>query len=355
MSKKNMNRKKNQAKNSANTKSASSQDKKNDKKIHMDNKVDDDLKDNNKVMNNAGNKKKRIETDNSKIKEYSLIKKIAIVWIVIGIIIILLYVGNNKIDVTEHVYKTDKISKKLDGFTIVQISDLHNKEFGKNNRKLIAKVREARPDIIVITGDIIDFNKTNVDIAVNTAKRLSDIAVTYYVTGNHEYGINANSLDKLMKGLENAGVIIMQNRLEIINDNMCVIGLDEREIIGYGGEAYSKGTPKRTIESLIEAADVEKDKLKILLSHEPQIYKKYELCDIVFTGHAHGGQFRIPFVNKGFVAPDQGFFPKYTEGRHDYKGSTMYISRGLGNSIIPQRIFNNPEIVKVEINYKKDW
>jgi predicted MPP superfamily phosphohydrolase len=135
---------------------------------------------------------------------------------------------------------------------------------------------------------------------------------------------------------------------------LCILGIDEQEIIGYGNAAYASGDTKGTVDGLIESANLDDDVVSILLAHEPQRIKDYTGVDIVFAGHAHGGQFRIPFINKGLVAPDQGFFPKYTEGRHDYKDTTMYISRGLGNSIIPQRVFNNPEIVKVTLKRKKN-
>ena len=294
-------------------------------------------------------KQKKLKDTNAKEKKGSLLKKILIVWAVIGVILFLSYYGNNKVDVTKDVYTSKKVTKELDGYTIVQVSDLHNKLFGNNNDKLINKIKKEKPDMIAITGDIVDFNKTDVDIAINTAKRLRKIAVTYYVTGNHEYSISQTYRDKLLKGLEEAGVIILNNRLEILNDNLCVLGIDEREITGHGDAMYESGDPKGAVDSLIKAADLDDDCLSILLAHEPQVIKEYTGADIVFSGHAHGGQFRIPFIHKGIVAPDQGFFPEYTEGRHDYKDTTMYISRGLGNSIIPQRVFNNPELVKVTL------
>ena len=284
----------------------------------------------------------------------NLIKKILMVWLIIGVILFLSYYGNNKIDVSEYVYRSNKVSKKLDGYTIVHLSDLHNKLFGDNSDKLIEKIKKEKPNMIVITGDIVDNSRTNVDIAIYTAKKLRKIAVTYYVTGNHEYGISQTYRDKLFDGLSDAGVIVLNNRLEIINENLCILGIDEQEIIGYGNVAYASGDAKGTVDGLIESANLDDDVVSILLAHEPQRIKDYIGVDIVFAGHAHGGQFRIPFINKGLVAPDQGFFPKYTEGRHDYKDTTMYISRGLGNSIIPQRVFNNPEIVKVTLKRKKN-
>ena len=331
-------------------------DKSDNKDIKENNQIKEDLKDNIQEIDEENIENIQEEKNSEKVskdgKSNKVLKKLITVWLVMGVVVFLLYYANNKIDVTEHIYESIKVSNDLDGYTIVQISDLHNKVFGKNNDKLISKVKKAKPNMIVITGDIVDSNKTDVNVAINVAKRLRKIAIVYYVSGNHEYRISQTYRERLFQGLEDVGVIIMHNRLEIVNENLCVVGLDEEEVSGNGTDMYSSGNLKEVVDRLIKTADLGEDCLKILLAHEPQIYKSYVSSDIVFTGHAHGGQVRIPFINKGIVAPEQGFFPKYTEGRHDYKGTTMYISRGLGNSIIPQRIFNNPEIVKVTLKRK---
>lgn len=259
--------------------------------------------------------------------------------IIVAIIIIgiLCYFANNYLVVTE--YTIDKGLKNR-SLNIVQLSDLHNKEFGENNSKLISKVKKLNPDVIFLTGDVVDANRTNIKVAIKTAKQLVKIAPVYYVSGNHELSLEYEERADLEMRLEDAGVIVMYDEVADFNDDFQIIGLDDGSI----------DTNSDVLKKL--AAKCDSSKTTILLAHEPQVFDWYveSGVDIVLCGHAHGGQVRIPFVNIGLVAPNQGLFPKYTSGVFEKKNTSMVISRGLGNSILPLRIFNQPEIVRIIVN-----
>lgn len=257
--------------------------------------------------------------------------------------------GNTALMVNTVAISSSRIPAAFSGFRIAQVSDLHNAEFGKNNEELLKLLSESRPDIIVITGDLIDAQRTDVGIALCFAQESVKIAPTYYVTGNHE----AASLqyDTLKAGLEAAGVIVLEDEtvyLERGGETIALLGLADLDFTVKGdifGEVPAMVSTK--LRNLIDA----ESGYTVLLSHRPELFETYVDGDIdlVFSGHAHGGQFRLPFIG-GLVAPNQGLFPKYDAGLYTDSGTNMVVSRGIGNSIIPFRFNNRPEIVLVELN-----
>lgn len=265
-------------------------------------------------------------------------KKIVILFIISVLIFIFCVWQNNDIVISNYIYKTEKISDALNGYKIAQISDLHNKEFGKNNKNLLGILEEEEPDIIVITGDVVDDSRTDIEAALEFVKGAVEIAPVYYVTGNQEYWLSRDDWDKLMQGMEERGVTLLDNETVSIEKE----NTESFYLIGLGDKSLSNNT----LATL--CADLDPQKLQILLAHEPQYIEKYSKAgvDLVFSGHAHGGQFRLPFIG-GFFAPDQGFFPKYAAGTYLMNNTTMVVSRGLGNSRIPVRLFNRPDVVIV--------
>lgn len=257
------------------------------------------------------------------------------------ILLMLLFclVQNKWLTVSHYTYQSGKVPETFEGYRIVQISDLHNARFGIDNRWLVSKVQELQPDMIVLTGDIVDSGFTNMEVAISFAAQAVQFCPTYYVTGNHENWLSKEDKDALINGLKAAGVVCLSDEAVSINKDGATISL-----IGLDNESLWDNTLQNVV------AELPADELKILLAHEPQYFDKYVGAgvDLVFSGHAHGGQFRLPFIG-GLVAPGQGLFPKYTEGQHMSGDTTMIISRGLGNSIIPVRLFNLPEIVCVEL------
>lgn len=252
------------------------------------------------------------------------------------------YWQNNGIETNEIQYNNPKIPKSFQGFKILHISDLHNKSFGKEHCKIIKKIEKASPDIIVITGDIINKRNPKINVAMDFIESAITFAPIYFVSGNHEHWINGYS--ELMDRLKAVGVNVLENKsCEICykGEKITIMGL-----IDYASNYIF-------IEKLEDFIEGSKTKFNILLSHRPEHFKIYadSGVDIVFTGHAHGGQIRIPFFG-ALVAPDQGIFPKYTSGRYLQNKTTMIVSRGLGSSIIPQRIFNRPELILVKLGTK---
>lgn len=263
-----------------------------------------------------------------------------------------LYWQNNYITITNLEYKNPRIPKKFNNFKILHISDLHNKEFGSSQKHLVNKTLEINPDVIFITGDIIDSRRTSEDelfIALNYIKEAIKIAPVYYVSGNHESRIGF--YNKLKMELVNLGVHVLDNdslNITIGNDTIPIIGLSD---ITFSASNYRNINIHKDIQDKLTAIKIKnKDNFSILLSHRPELISAYAASniDLVFSGHAHGGQIRIPFIG-GLIAPDQGLFPEYTEGIYKYGETSLVVSRGLGNSLFPFRIFNNPELVVVTL------
>ncbi|QUH26603.1 metallophosphoesterase [Serpentinicella alkaliphila] len=275
-----------------------------------------------------------------------LSKGFSIIIIIILLIIFLIW-QNNSIVVSYSDYHNSKIPADFNELKIVQVSDLHNKMFGDNQSNLLSHVEKLSPDIIVITGDLVDRRNFDLDKAISFINGAVKIAPIYYVSGNHEAWSGRYS--RITQKLTNAGVYIMDDNVLDISkgsSTIKIIGLSDPDFYTL---RYFEGTNTSKLKEELQKLS-DSDKFKILLSHRPELFDLYSEnnIDLIFSGHAHGGQFRIPFVG-GLVAPDQGLFPHYTAGSYIKESSTMFVSRGLGNSIIPIRIFNRPEIVVVTL------
>jgi len=252
---------------------------------------------------------------------------------------------NNSIMITRFEYADEGIPSEFDGFTIVHVSDLHNKEFGPQQEDIVEKVKSISPDIIVITGDLVDRRKYNLEVAMDFVEKASEVAPVYFVSGNHEAW--SGKYDLIKSRLTAAGVIVLDNeKTELIkgNSSIRILGLSDPDFLT---SEYLNGTDTSEMEAQLCGWSAGND-FNILLSHRPELFDLYSEngMDLVFSGHAHGGQFGIPGIG-GLVAPDQGFFPKYYGGRYSNFSTCMFVSRGLGNSIIPIRLFNRPEIIAV--------
>ena len=274
------------------------------------------------------------------------VRGIGIRLLLLLLFIAMAYGANNRIEVSEYTYETSQLSFSFDGFRIVQLSDLHNKTFPKDNETLLREVRGLNPDIIVLTGDTID-GKTHTDIpaALHFMEQIVKIAPVYYVSGNHEHALQQDALSQYLQNVAETGVQYLNNEaVQVIAESgqtFTLIGMDDNSL------------QANILKTLANDA---KDDFQVLLAHEPQYLKSSYAesgVDLVFSGHAHGGQFRIPFLHQGIWSPDQGIFPKMTEGSFTEGDTTMYVSRGLGNSAFPLRLCNHPEIVSVTIHVVK--
>ncbi|MBE6562771.1 MAG: metallophosphoesterase [Ruminococcaceae bacterium] len=254
--------------------------------------------------------------------------------------------GNTALELNFYTISSDSLPETFNGYRIAHVSDLHNTEIGKDNEKLLSVLKEAAPDIISITGDIVDSRNTDIDIALQFTKSAMEIAPCYYVTGNHEARIS--EFEELKKGLMKAGVIVLADEavaLEQSGETITLLGVNDPSF----KTDYLFGDAEAVMKSKLDGILIDKNEFTVLLSHRPELFEVYKdsNIDLVLSGHAHGGQFRLPLVG-GLVAPNQGFFPKYDAGLFTKENTNMIVSRGIGNSIIPIRFNNRPEVIVIE-------
>ena len=276
-------------------------------------------------------------------KQVKYLKAISITLFLIIAIFIYCYAQNNWIKVENIKVEINHLPKELNDMKIAHISDIHLPKNAANINAIVDKVKKQKPDLIVMTGDIIDESADITTCGLDRlCKGLSEITQTYAVTGNHEFW-NGN-VDKWTRILTDNNITVIDNKIEIYTTNeesIALIGLPD-------GETYNSQFFKQ-IETINNFPI-------ILLAHRPELFASYysetnrNKPDLIFSGHAHGGQFRIPFVNKGLVSPNQGFFPEYTSGLYISDNKIkMIVSRGLGNSIIPIRLNNRPHLPIIEL------
>lgn len=287
-------------------------------------------------------------------------KRVIVVVLFLAIVAYLLW-SNLTFGISRYTVESDKLPEVFDGYKIVQVSDLHNAKFGKNNKKLISAIKKQKPDAIVMTGDFIDGSKPNIKAPEKFAKEVAKIAPCYYVSGNHEAVLDSVVFEKFTSVIEEYGIVCLDNasmKISKANDSIQIVGLSDIDFWGKDVDDYVlENTKSSFVESDYEvmkaAGDYNPDLFTVVLEHRPTFldYFASENVDLVLSGHAHGGQVRIPFVG-GVVAPDQGFFPKYDAGKYKKDKTEMIVSRGLGNSIIPVRVNDRPELVVVELKCK---
>lgn len=277
---------------------------------------------------------------------------IFIIIIVMAVIIaigVFLYLQNNIIDITKYNLKYDKADEPI---RIVQLSDLHSKPF----KKVLKKIDEIKPDIICITGDYINDREKNKKKMLKYAKALVARAKVYYITGNHERRLE--NFDELMDELSKVGFIVLLNRVSVYYDKgfeIDFLGLDENQANFDDYKARKKGTFEYKDMSLYFKQLNELGGYKIVLSHYPENfegvkemnYSQYDF-DLQLSGHAHGGQFCLPFIGPVY-SPGQGLKPKYAKGSFGNRPK-LIVSRGLGNAEFPFRLFNHPEINVINIS-----
>jgi len=243
---------------------------------------------------------------------------------------------------------------------IVQISDLHSHIYGSDQQPLIDLIAAQQPDIIALTGDILDDREPDTGTAL-LLKGIRDIAPVYYVSGNHEYW--SGRYDDMRALLESCGVTVLDNRWEELSVNgvtLRLCGVDDPMMFEYtddpqylalsGGSENERDNTRALLDSRFSALD--DSAFNVLLAHRAELidlYLEYGF-DLILSGHTHGGQIRIPPFINGLFAPNQGFFPQYGGGRYDFdSGQTLIISRGLSFAAYVPRVFNPPEVVVVDI------
>ena len=272
---------------------------------------------------------------------------LAVVVIILVALVIWIAWGNTAMELNTYTISSSKLPESFDGYRIAHVSDLHNAEMGKDNETLLSMLRDADPDMIAITGDLIDSRNTDIEVALQFVREAVKIAPCYYVTGNHEARVN--EYGELKAEMEAAGVTVLEdvrNEISMEGETITLIGVNDPS---YQTD-YLFGDAESVIDAKLEELHTENAGFTILLSHRPELFDTYadHDIDLVLSGHAHGGQFRLPFIG-GLVAPNQGLFPEYDAGIYTEGNTNMLVSRGVGNSILPFRINNRPEVILIEL------
>lgn len=253
--------------------------------------------------------------------------------------------SRDELEISRYEVASSKLSESFDGFTIVQLSDLHGARFGEDGTELVDKVRELAPDIIALTGDFVT-DEGDLESVEKLAPRLTELCPVYFVSGNHEFG--SGLAQRVRNIMESAGVKYLSNEYLTISrgeDSVLLGGVEDPN-------AYADMlTPEELAQKMNEASPAA---FKILLGHRNYWMEEYpELpVDLILCGHAHGGLVRIPGVG-GLIGTDRHLFPDFVEGEFNNGNYTMIVSRGLGNSVPIPRIFNRPEIVCVTLRAEK--
>lgn len=279
----------------------------------------------------------------------SLRQRLAVAGMVL--ILVLLLVGgwllwdNRRLDVTTYDVGIDQLPPDADGPRIAQLSDLHAADFGTFHRRVLAGVEAANPDLIALTGDLIDYRTTQLSGVLGLVEELAEIAPVYFVLGNHE--ADSPLRDELLAELEDRGVVVLRDEamsVRIAGTELTLVGLDDPRV------RAADSLPSRDPAQLLRGLAPPPERTTILLAHRPELFESYtdQGIDLVLSGHAHGGQVRIPGVG-GLFAPHQGWLPELTEGVHRRGDAFMVISRGLGNSIAGVRVNDPRELVIVDL------
>lgn len=254
--------------------------------------------------------------------------------------------GNITVGTTQYTVASSRLPAAFDHYRMVVVSDFHNAEYGDHNRQLIRQIAAEQPDSIVFTGDLLDSRHPNLAIVEDLIRELTAVAPCYYVTGNHEARLGAQfqELEQLL--LAHSVVVLHDEAVPLTRNGETIqlVGLDDPDFTDRNASIQQS-----MLETKLSNLNLTTD-YRILLSHRPEYFDAYVAAeiDLALCGHAHGGQFRLPLVG-GLVAPNQGFFPKYDAGVYTEQGTTMIVSRGVGNSILPVRFNNRPELVSVEL------
>lgn len=267
-------------------------------------------------------------------------------WLYICILLLLLLIiCNPRLKTVRYTFESTKIETPI---KVALLTDLHGSWYGKEQSELMRAIHKEEPDIVLLGGDIFD-DKVSYRESEETLALLTQKYDCYYVTGNHEFW--SEDIENILGIIRSYGVTVLSGEVAIVDikgQKVNICGVDDPDGSYYEGRNTS-------IFKQLEQVDEQrnKDYYSILLSHRPEYYDQYSRYkhDLVLSGHAHGGQWRLPGIINGLYAPNQGLFPKYAGGLYEYEGGALVVSRGLDRwGIKLPRIFNRPELVMIEVN-----
>lgn len=276
--------------------------------------------------------------------------------LLLGLIPVLYFKDNLYVYAQRRSLYDTNLPKAFNNTRIVQITDLHGMVFGPQNLWLLNKVAKYNPDMIFVTGDIVAHHGQSNEAVIALMQDLSNMAPTYFVLGNHESHIPEGMLGEVLSAMKKAGVFILNNKKVTIEKDG-----EKIDIAGVIDPTFVSREPQNQAVIMaheLDRLDIDPKRYTILLSHRPEMFEQFKehQINLIFSGHTHGGQVRLPLHNAIYV-PHQGLFPKYDEGYFTDGKTTMYVSRGLGHSGFPVRVSATPEIVvmtlKSETNFKK--
>lgn len=282
---------------------------------------------------------------------------IVLIIIFVLLLALLVYLIADQYVVTKSEYTVEN-EKVKDEIKIAVISDLHNTNLFNDNKVVVDMIKEGKPDLIAVVGDMIDEKKESCENVLNVIKPLPEIAPTYYSIGNHDKLYS--NYDTYKAELKNAGVVILDDEIE----NLTING-NKTTILGL--TAYSNGEVENPAYTALLKEFCENDNLKIMLCHYPEyshwffgkdLYYEYDF-DFMLSGHTHGGLVRIPFLG-GVYAPEQGYFAEYTKGLYyvDKENKNPYhmlVTAGLGEDQRFIRVNNFPEVAFLTVKPVKEW
>lgn len=282
----------------------------------------------------------------------------AIISILALLLIIAIIDSNSRLSESYYTISSAKLPAAFDGYRIVQISDLHNKQYGEDNLRLIQRIDNFAPDIVVLTGDMLSRNSDDFADFLPTAAALASKYPTYYITGNHERAFSKAKLDLLFAELTDLGVIIMDNKSILLSrggESIAMHGLSYPvHYYKQEEEAASQQRMHLLIEQELGACDT--SLFNLLLVHNPVYFETYCAwgADLSLSGHIHGGLIRLPFIG-GVFGPPHKLFPTYDAGLFDNdNGQQMIVSRGLAAGIFGFRLFNRPDLVLISLQAEAD-
>ncbi|MGN1050746.1 MAG: metallophosphoesterase [Acutalibacteraceae bacterium] len=256
-----------------------------------------------------------------------------------------LFISNNLPTVSKYEISSEKVSK---GFSFVFISDLHNKEFGKENKRLIEKIQKLNPDFVCLGGDFVNLDEKERDVAVEFFNNISRKHTCFMCLGNHETEYYDTS--SLLKDIKSSGVTLLENEMVEYRTNsgekITVGGLSE---FPHNETDFWESDSKKFYRQFLQKNSG--DEFCLLLCHFPTYFMygfSKDKLDLMVSGHSHGGLIRIPFLG-GVFSPDEGFAPKYDKGYFESGGSRMIVSAGLYNSNSFPRFNNPPDITFIKV------
>jgi len=279
-----------------------------------------------------------------------------VLWLIAVIIIVVINYYNRHLIITNYKINDPRWPAALNSWRLVQLSDIHNQATeGPGNNQIISSVQKLQPDIITITGDLFDGDRTNIPNNLQLVKELASIAPVYMVLGSHEFA--NDDYIKLIQLVEEAGAQVMRNELVTINDPgapITIIGLDDPAAWGWplSYKAQEQLTAK-TLNKIMALPEFNSTSPRLILAHRPELWPQYLLADplVILSGHTHGGQIRLPLIGAIYV-PNQPLLAQYDEGIFTKANSYLIISRGLGNSFINCRFDNYPQIVTIDFYHE---